>query len=107
MPSTCNNNCARGNALSCPPRRRSRRNRRKQRGGDNSGALIQLAPVSAATSGLYSPNGGNVQQQLQSEVHSALTNVFGPNKIQQFGGAKRKAHKGKTRKTKKRAHRRH
>ncbi len=99
-----------GNKSSCAPRRRSRRSRRnnRQRGGDNSGALIQLAPVSQATAGLYSPNGGNVQQQMQTEVKDALANVFGPNKIQQFGGAsrKRKGHKGRVRKSKKRTTRR-
>lgn len=115
MPSACNNTCKLGNKSSCAPRRRSRR-ARKQRGGDNSGALIQLAPVSQATAGLYSPNGGNVQQQMQAEVKDALANVFGPNKIQQFGGVrtrkgkavapKRKGYKGRSRKTKKRTHRR-
>jgi hypothetical protein len=105
MPSACNNTCKLGNKSSCAPRRRSRRSRRNQRGGDNSGALIQLAPVSKATAGLYSPNGGDVQQQMQAEVKDALANVFGPNKIQQFGG-KRKGHKGRSRKTRRRTHRR-
>ena len=77
-------------------RTRRHRNHRKQRGGDNSGALIQLAPVSAATAGLYSSNGENVQQLYQQSVNNALTNSFGPNKIQQFGG-KRKGYKGKSR----------
>ncbi len=75
--------------------KRSRRTTRKQRGGYNTGALIQLAPVSAATAGLYSPNGTNVQQLYQQSVNTALTH-FGPSKIQQFGG-KRKGYKGKTR----------
>ena len=115
MPSACNNTCKLGNKSSCAPRRRSRRSRarkgnavtrrnRRQSGGDNSGALIQLAPVSQATAGLYSPNGGNVQQEMQAEVKDALANVFGPNKIQQFGGRKKRSGKRKTRRMKRRSH---
>jgi hypothetical protein len=109
MPSSCNTSCKIGQGANCvASRRRRNRKTRRQRGGDNSGALIQLAPVSKATAGLYSPNGGNVQQQMQAEVKDALANVFGPNKIQQFGGRalKRKGHKAKTCKTRRRTHRR-
>ena len=118
MPSACNTSCKIGSGPSCVARRNTRRRRsRKQRGGDNTGALVQLAPVSQATAGIYSPNGGNVQQQMESEVKDALANVFGPNKIQQFGGrartrkskavaAKRKGYKGRSRKSKKRTVRR-
>lgn len=83
-------------------RSRSRRRtyRRKQRGGDNTGALVQLAPVSAATAGLAGPPYGNVQATLEARVQNLLANTFGPNQIQQFGGRRRKG--SKTRKGSKR-----
>jgi hypothetical protein len=83
-------------------RSRRRQTRRKQRGGDNSGALVQLAPVSAATAGLAGPPYGNVQATLQGRVHDLLATTFGPNQIQQFGGRRRKGSKRRSRKQTKR-----
>jgi hypothetical protein len=71
-------------------RRRSSTRKRGQMGGDNSGALMQLAPVSAATAGMPVPNAQGLQSEFQGQVGTLLKTTFGPDKIQQFGGRKQR-----------------
>jgi hypothetical protein len=60
---------------------------RKMKGGDNSGALMQVAGQDVATN-MVAPTPQNVSTQYSSSVKSALDSNFGPAKIQQFGGKK-------------------
>ena len=64
-------------------RRGTRKNR--QNGGDNSGALMQLAAQSA-TAGAPDPNAQNLAAQFQAQVGKVLAADFGPDK--QWGGRK-------------------
>ena len=66
-------------------KRRTRKNR--QEGGDNSGALMQLANQSAPafTADL---NAQQIATEFQGQVGKILATQIGPAKIQQFGGKK-------------------
>jgi hypothetical protein len=76
-------------------RRRSTTRKNRQEGGDNSGALMQLAPVSAATNaGIPQPTAEGIETAFRSQVGDILKTQFGPEKIQQFGGRKRAQHGG-------------
>ncbi len=71
-------------------RRRTSTRKNRQEGGDNSGALMQLAPVSAATNaGLPQPTADGIETAFRAQVGDILKTQFGPDKIQQFGGRKR------------------
>lgn len=80
--------------------RRRRQTTRKNRldsqsGGDNSGALMQLAPVSAATNaGLPQPTADGIETAFRAQVGDIMKTQFGPDKIQQFGGRKKGQHGG-------------
>ena len=64
-------------------RRGTRKNR--QNGGDNSGALMQLAAQSAPAN-VPDPNAQSLASQFQAQVGQVLANNFGPDK--QWGGRK-------------------
>jgi len=69
-----------GGALS-----KSRKSTRKnQKGGDNSGALMQLAGQS--TKDVANPDVQQLASGFASTVSQAMATSLGPNKIQQFGG---------------------
>lgn len=71
-------------------RRRQTTRKNRQEGGDNSGALMQLAPVSAATGqGLPQPTADGIETAFRAQVGDIMKTQFGPDKIQQFGGRKR------------------
>lgn len=73
-----------------PKSRRSASTRkRRQNGGDNSGALMQLAAQSAPANA-PDPNAQSLASQFQAQVGQVLANNFGPDK--QWGG--RKQHGG-------------
>ncbi len=74
--------------------RRRRDTRKRQRGGDNSGALMQLAAQSAAVKDLANPDTQQLASAFAGHVGQALATQLGPNKIQQFGGRGRKQHGG-------------
>ena len=76
-------------------RRRTSTRKNRQEGGDNSGALMQLAPVSAATNaGIPQPTADGIETAFRGQVAEIMKTQFGPDKIQQFGGRKRGQHGG-------------
>jgi hypothetical protein len=62
-----------------------KRRTRKYKGGDNSGALMQVAGQEAGNN-FKVPSPENISTQYASQVKTALDNNFGPTKVQQFGG---------------------
>ena len=77
-----------GGALS-----KSRKSTRKnQKGGDNSGALMQLAGQS--TTDVANPDVQQLASGFASTVSQAMATSLGPNKIQQFGGKQRNKQRG-------------
>lgn len=80
-----------GGALRSSQRKRTTTRKNRQDGGDNSGALMQLANQSAPafTMDLDSQK---LASEYQTQVGKILATNIGPNKIQQFGG--RKSQKG-------------
>ena len=77
-----------GGALS-----KSRKSTRKnQKGGDNSGALMQLAGQS--TTDVANPDVQQLASGFASTVSQAMATSLGPNKIQQFGGKQRGKQRG-------------
>jgi len=73
-----------GGALHKTKGRRSTRKNR-QDGGDNSGALMQLANQSAPAMGV-DLDAQKLTSEFRGQVGSVLASNFGPNKAQQFGG---------------------
>jgi hypothetical protein len=76
-----------GGALINKRKRQTTTRKNRQYGGDNSGALIQLANQSAPafTEDL---NAQKIASEFGSQVGKVLSNDFGPSKIQQSGGKK-------------------
>jgi len=66
-------------------RRSSSTRKRRQNGGDNSGALMQLAAQSGPAN-VPDPNAQSLASQFQAQVGQVLANNFGPDK--QWGGRK-------------------
>jgi hypothetical protein len=69
--------------------KRRRSTRKNQKGGDNSGALMQLAGQS--TKDFANPDVQQLASAFAGTVNQAMATSIGPNKIQQFGGRRKQS----------------